>query len=149
MFVKLISFRSHIEDSINLKFDTEMHKLFTIIFSMALLSAQDYDDKYILIKLNQGVKKSTLKTVLNSSRYVIEKPIVKRLGIYKVRILDNQLTAPMAVEEMRNNPWVEKAQLDHKVTLRQTFPNDSLFYQQWSKHNTGQDDGIADADIDA
>lgn len=148
-FVKLTSSRSHFEDSINLKFDTEMHRLFTIIFSLTLLFAQDYDDKYILVKLNQGIKKSTLKTVLNSSRYVIEKPVVKRLGIYKVRILDNQLTAPMAVEEMRHNPWIEKAQLDHKVTLRQTFPDDSLFAQQWSKHNTGQNDGVPDADIDA
>ncbi len=126
-----------------------MHKLFTIIICLSLLFAQNYDDKYILIKLNQGVKKSTFKTVLNSSKYAIEKPVVKRLGIYKVRILDNQLTAPMAVEEMRSNPWVEKAQLDHKVTLRQTFPDDNEFSQQWSKHNTGQNGGTVDADIDA
>jgi len=126
-----------------------MNKLITIIFSMVLIFPQDYDDKYVIIKLNQGVKRSTFKTVLNSSKYVIEKPLVKRLGIYKVRIIDSQLTAQMAVNEMRNTPWVEKAQLDKKVTLRQIFPNDSLFAQQWSKHNIGQEEGVVDADIDA
>ncbi len=126
-----------------------MRKLFTIIFCLSLLFAQDYEEKYILIKLDQGVKKSEFRTVLNTSKYIIDKTVVKRLGIYKVRILDNRLTVQMAVEEMRNNPWVEKAQLDHKVSMRQTFPDDNEFGQQWSKHNTGQNGGTPDADIDA
>ncbi|MBD73664.1 MAG: hypothetical protein CMG42_05625, partial [Candidatus Marinimicrobia bacterium] len=116
---------------------------------MTGLCAQDYDANYVLVKLDQGVNKGEFRTVLNASKYAIEKTVVKRLGIYKIRILDDQLTEHMAVEELRNNPWVEKAQLDHKVTPRQTFPDDNEFSGQWDKHNTGQNGGTPDADIDA
>ena len=116
---------------------------------MTGLCAQDYDANYVLVKLDQGVNKGEFRTVLNASKYAIEQTVVKRLGIYKIRILNDQLTAQMAVEELRNNPWVEKAQLDHKVTLRQTFPDDNEFSGQWDKHNTGQNGGTPDADIDA
>lgn len=126
-----------------------MRKLYTIIIYLSLLFAQNSNDEYILIKLNRGIKKTTFKTTLQSSNYSIEKPIVKRLGIYKIRIINKQITAQIALEEMRNNPWVEKAQLDHNITLRQTFPNDNQFEQQWSMHNTEQNSGTPDADIDA
>ena len=126
-----------------------MLKRIAILILMTGLFAQDYDVNYVLVKLDQGVNKGEFRTVLNASKYAIEKTVVKRLGIYKIRILDDQLTEHMAVEELRNNPWVEKAQLDHKVTLRQTFPDDNEFSGQWDKHNTGQNGGTPDADIDA
>ncbi len=126
-----------------------MQKLLAIIIFLSGLSAQDYDPNYVLVKLDRDVKKGEFRTVLNTSKYAIEKTVVKRLGIYKIRILDDQLTEHMAVEELRNNPWVEKAQLDHKVTPRQTFPDDNEFSGQWDKHNTGQNGGTPDADIDA
>ena len=126
-----------------------MLKRIAILILMTGLCAQDYDANYVLVKLDQGVNKGEFRTVLNASKYAIEKTVVKRLGIYKIRILDDQLTEQMAVEELRNNPWVEKAQLDHKVTLRQTFPDDNEFSGQWDKHNTGQNGGTPDADIDA
>ncbi len=126
-----------------------MRKLFIILFVLSSLYAQDYDANYILVKLDRDVNKGEFRTVLDPAKYAIEKTVVRRLGIYKVRILNNQFTAQMAVEELRNNPWVEKAQLDHKVTPRQTFPDDNEFSSQWSKHNTGQNGGTPDADIDA
>ena len=126
-----------------------MLKRIAILILMTGLCAQDYDANYVLVKLDQGVNKGEFRTVLNASKYAIEQTVVKRLGIYKIRILNDQLTAQMAVEELRNNPWVEKAQLDHKVTLRQTFPDDNEFSGQWDKHNTGQNGGTPDADIDA
>ena len=126
-----------------------MQKLLAIIIFLSGLSAQDYDPNYVLVKLDRDVKKGEFRTVLDPSKYAIEQTVVKRLGIYKIRILNDQLTAQMAVEELRNNPWVEKAQLDHKVTPRQTFPDDNEFSGQWDKHNTGQNGGTPDADIDA
>ncbi len=126
-----------------------MRKLLIILFFLTGINAQDFDANYVLVKLDRDVKKSEFRTVLDPAKYAIEKVVVKRLGIYKIRILDNQLTAHMAVEELRNNPWIEKAQLDHKVSPRQTFPDDNEFSGQWDKHNTGQNGGTPDADIDA
>lgn len=128
---------------------TEMRNIFITIFLLSGIFAQDYDPNYVLLKLKQDVKMSEFRTVLDPAKYSIEKTIVRRLGIYKVRILNDQFTAQMAVEELRNNPWIDKAQLDHKVTPRQTFPDDNEFPNQWSKHNTGQNGGTPDADIDA
>ncbi len=119
-----------------------------ILFSIVLL-AQEYEPGQVLVKLEPAAHRSAFNATLDPSRYVIEKLVVRRLGIYTVRIVDKQWTAPQAVEELRNNPWVETAQLDHKVTLRQTFPNDNRFSSQWDKHNTGQSGGVVDADIDA
>ena len=126
-----------------------MQKLLVIIIFVSGLFAQDHDPDHVLVKLGQDVKKGEFKTFLDSTKYVIEQTVVKRLNIYKVRILNEHLTAQMAVKELRNNPWVEKVQLDHKVTPRQTFPDDNQFSVQWDKHNTGQSGGTPDADIDA
>ena len=126
-----------------------MQKLLVIIIFVSGLFAQDHDPDHVLVKLGQDVKKGEFKTFLDSTKYVIEQTVVKRLNIYKIRILNEHLTAQMAVKELRNNPWVEKVQLDHKVTPRQTFPDDNQFSVQWDKHNTGQSGGTPDADIDA
>ena len=126
-----------------------MQKLLVIIIFVSGLFAQDHDPDHVLVKLGHDVKKGEFKTFLDSTKYVIEQTVVKRLNIYKIRILNEHLTAQMAVKELRNNPWVEKVQLDHKVTPRQTFPDDNQFSVQWDKHNTGQSGGTPDADIDA
>ena len=44
---------------------------------------------------------------------------------------------------------VESAETDGKVEVIAEYPNDELFPQQWSLHNTGQMEGTPDADIDA
>ena len=126
-----------------------MQKLLVIITFVSGLFAQDHDPDHVLVKLGHDVKKGEFRTFLDSTKYAIEQTVVKRLNIYKIRILNDHLTAQMAVEELRNNPWVEKVQLDHKVTPRQTFPDDNQFSVQWDKHNTGQSGGTPDADIDA
>ena len=126
-----------------------MQKLLVIIIFVSGLFAQDHDPDHVLVKIDHDVKKGEFRTVLDPTKYAIEQTVVKRLKIYKIRILNEHLTAQMAVKELRNNPWVEKVQLDHKVTPRQTFPDDNQFSVQWDKHNTGQSGGTPDADIDA
>ena len=126
-----------------------MQKLLVIIIFVSGLFAQDHDPDHVLVKLGHDVKKDEFRTFLDPTKYAIEQTVVKRLNIYKIRILNEHLTAQMAVKELRNNPWVEKVQLDHKVTPRQTFPDDNQFSVQWDKHNTGQSGGTPDADIDA
>ena len=104
-----------------------MQKLLVIITFVSGLFAQDHDPDHVLVKLGHDVKKGEFITFLDPSKFTIEQTVVKRLNIYKIRILNDHLTAQMAVEELRHNPWVEKVQLDHKVTPRQTFPDDNQF----------------------
>ncbi|MFC2093914.1 S8 family serine peptidase [Bacteroidota bacterium] len=49
---------------------------------------------------------------------------------------------------MRKNE-VKVVQFNHYISLRQSFPNDAQFANQWNMHNTGQSGGTPDADIDA
>ncbi len=113
-----------------------------------VLVGQTYVPDHLLVKLPPGVSRAELAATLDAKQFEIEKLLVRRLKIYLVRIIDDRLSAEAALPLIRNNPFVEKAQLDHYLTLRQTIPNDPDFTQQWNMHNTGQSGGTVDADID-
>jgi len=51
--------------------------------------------------------------------------------------------------ELKKSPFVEYAEPDYYRYAKTTFPNDSRFSDLWGLHNTGQNNGTADADIDA
>ncbi len=50
---------------------------------------------------------------------------------------------------LRANPFIQLAQFNHILDKRSTIPDDPIFPQQWNWLNTGANQGIADADIDA
>ena len=90
-----------------------------------------------------------LKIGLDATRYQVVKPLMKRANIYLVKLIDRSISEPVALKEIKENPWVQHAQYDHYITKRQTFPDDPSFSSQWGMHNTGQSGGLEDADIDA
>ena len=51
------------------------------------------------------------------------------------------------LKSLRANPSIIAAQLNHKITPRETIPNDALLSDQWYLYNTGQNEGLAGADI--
>jgi hypothetical protein len=51
--------------------------------------------------------------------------------------------------ELKKSPFVEYAEPDFYRYAETAFPNDSRFSDLWGLHNTGQNNGTADADIDA
>ncbi len=53
------------------------------------------------------------------------------------------------LESVKRHPSTLVAQHNHAVQLRNTTPNDASYNQQWSLKNTGQNGGVAGADIDA
>ncbi|MDP6727252.1 MAG: hypothetical protein QF847_08425, partial [Candidatus Marinimicrobia bacterium] len=65
-----------------------MRNIFITIFLLSGIFAQDYESKYVLVKLDRDVNKGEFRTVLDPTKYAIEKTVVRRLGIYKVRILN-------------------------------------------------------------
>jgi len=119
-----------------------------LLFTFGLL-AEDYYPGRVLVKLEPGVSRREFSSILDGQKYEMEKVLVRRLNIVSVRIIDSRISAAGALTDLRANPWVEKAQLDHKLTQRQTIPNDPNFSSLWNMHNTGQSGGTVDADIDA
>jgi hypothetical protein len=53
------------------------------------------------------------------------------------------------LEQVRRHPQVQDAQFNHRVSMRETVPDDPGFAQQWQWVNTGQGGGTPDADVDA
>ncbi|MHC4619156.1 MAG: S8 family serine peptidase [Planctomycetota bacterium] len=64
-----------------------------------------------------------------------------------------ELPAPMAVENavraFNKANGILYAQPDYQVQALSTIPNDTRFAELWGLHNTGQNSGTPDADIDA
>ncbi len=118
-----------------------------LLFTFGLL-AEDYYPNRVLVKLEPGVSRQEFSSILNGQKYKVEKVLVRRLNIVSVRLIDSGIPTVNALADLRTNPWVEKVQLDHKLTQRDTYPNDSLFYSLWNLYNTGQSGGTVDADID-
>jgi len=126
-----------------------MKKLIFILWFIGASFSQKYAPGQILIQGMPNVKLDELSLGLDASRYQIVKPLMKRANIYLVKIIDQSISTPDALKEIRENPWIQNAQFDHYVSPRQTFPDDPSFTTQWELHNTGQSGGLEDADIDA
>ncbi|MEA5530651.1 S8 family serine peptidase, partial [Dolichospermum sp. UHCC 0684] len=63
--------------------------------------------------------------------------------------LSGKTSVETALATYRNSPLFEYIEPDYIVTTAATFPNDPSFPQLWGLHNTGQNGGTPDADIDA
>ena len=126
-----------------------MKKTLFLFFLFTGLIAQKYVSDNILIQAMPDVSVEELKLSLDEARFKVQKPLMKRVNIYLVKIIDSSITAPQALKEISENPWIQHAQFDHYITQRQNFPDDSDFGSQWGMHNTGQSSGLEDADIDA
>ncbi len=132
-----------------------MKLFFVIIFCIFALSfPQDIKPEHsgrIIVKFKREVPLSAVRDILRTyglvkvgelkvlsekmgSRYLLLKPISG-----KVEELIKALT---------HLPEVEFAEPDY-ILRTQVIPKDPMFDQQWALHNTGQTDGVPDADIDA
>ncbi|MFM6269808.1 MAG: S8 family serine peptidase, partial [Dolichospermum sp.] len=66
--------------------------------------------------------------------------------------LSGKTSVETAIATYRNSDIFKYIEPDYIVTLgatSQAFPNDPSFNQLWGLHNTGQNGGTPDADIDA
>lgn len=121
--------------------------ILAILLNIAL--AQSHVPRRVLIQKSPEITKTNLRMVISSDRFLVEKELVKQLGIFQVKILDDNLSDVDALAELRRNPWIKLAQFDHLVSERATYPDDSQFGQQWDMHNDGINGAVEDADIDA
>ncbi|MBI2568461.1 MAG: S8 family serine peptidase [Candidatus Schekmanbacteria bacterium] len=63
--------------------------------------------------------------------------------------LDSPAEIPGVLSTLRRHPHVAWAEANGVMRQAATFPDDDRFPDQWGLHNTGQEGGTADADIDA
>jgi len=117
-----------------------------VILSSA--SGQEFALDRIIVKLAPDISRSDFSSILDTNNYVVEKVLVRRLNIISIKLKNNQISPLDAIKEFRNNPFVDKAIPDTKVS-RRDMPDDMQFDQQWALHNVGQGGGTEDADIDA
>ena len=112
------------------------------------VSGQEYVLDRIIVKLAPDISPNDFGSILDTNYYVVEKLLVRRLNIISIKLKNNQISLVDAIKEFRNNPFVDKAIPDTKVS-RRDMPDDTQFDQQWALHNVGQSGGTEDADIDA
>jgi len=115
---------------------------------LASISGQEYDPDRIIVKLAPDISRNDFGSIIDTNFYMIEKVLVRRLNIISIKLKNNQISPVDAIMEFRNNPFVDKAIPDTKVS-RRDMPDDTQFDQQWALHNIGQNGGTEDADIDA
>jgi len=103
----------------------------------------------ILVMPKKGASLSALDFEHVSSGAVVETTF-SRMGNLQVVKLPKGLSVADALIRYSKNPNVEYAEPDYiyHTTQQQVFPND-YSTALWGLHNTGQNNGVADADIDA
>lgn len=128
------------------------------ILSLSPLFAQstDHVPGEIMVMLEPGTRLESLlsKPLPADSITYLEyhQSLVPGLRIHLVRFNPNLIEENVVLAYLRKHPGVMLAQFNHYIEQRKsqaTTPNDPSFGGQWALHNTGQNGGTADADIDA
>jgi len=105
----------------------------------------------IIVQFNKKYTPASLQLQLNNnypfSHIEVKRVLSARFNIWLLKTEDNKELE--LISELQKFPEVTVAQVNHKVELRSTLPNDASFTNQWSLNNTGQSSGTPDADIDA
>jgi hypothetical protein len=131
-----------------------MNRLVTTVIFLFLLTVQlfaeaPYKEGELIIQFE---KRSNGEAFGNEfSRFGLEpvKLLSKRMNIWLYKYDSQRASVDETLSDVLQHGEVLLAQLNHYVEMRQTFPNDPSFTNQWDKHNTGQSGGTPDADIDA
>ena len=104
----------------------------------------------VLVKLHSGHTREELVSAVSGfgGRLVTQ---VGDQELFLVQLPDaGGGSVPEALDAlMADGLLVEYAEPDYVYHAFATIPDDSLFNRQWNHNNTGQDGGLADADIDA
>ena len=124
------------------------YQLYILLIINILFGQEIVQDK-IIVKIAPDISRSDFSSSLDTSRYAIEKVLVRRLNIVSIKLKNDMIGGPLsAIKELENNPFIDKVMPDTKVS-RRNIPDDAQFNQQWALQNTGQSGGTIDADIDA
>lgn len=114
--------------------------------------ALDHVQGEILIQFNTSVrpalwaKQGGLRA--QSAPLTVDACLSEPLNIWSVRFDWVTVNELELLDRLRQDPQVQFAQFNHFISLRSTFPNDTLFAKQYFLHNTGQDGATPGLDLD-
>ncbi len=105
----------------------------------------------LLVQFSDAHEASLFLENLGKYHIVRAETISERFHIYLLTVDQERAKSEAVKESLRRLHGLVNLQNNHKIALREgreTFPDDSLFPQQWALYNNGTG-GTADADIDA
>jgi serine protease len=115
--------------------------------------SQEYEKGQLLVEFkekvdfrNFSVKYSTYN--LKASLLKISEPLIPDMN-YRLLEFDININTQDFLELLKNDADLKMIQLNHKVSLRSTIPNDAQFPNQWQYINNGQGGGVVGMDLDA
>jgi subtilisin family serine protease len=103
----------------------------------------DYIQGEILVKFEKNYQAENLESDSPQINITESKLISRVMNIWKLSIDVSNINEMEAIRELYSNRNVVIAQLNHKVTVRATIPDDPLFSNQWQYFQAN------DKDIDA
>ncbi len=113
----------------------------------------EYIEGNFIIQIDPDSDINSLESAFNSVSLKKVRLLSRRMNIWLVEYRPNNFKPSdhiALLEDVRRHFSVNIAQFNHKnIQIRQTFPDDPSFGNQWNLHNTGQNGGTIDADIDA
>lgn len=129
--------------------------LFLFLGQQAFAQASDqYVPGELIIQLRKNPlsQEATIASLAQSfpaMNLTAQKCLSQRLQIWLVTFNTTLYQDQQVLAMIKAHPLVMRAQFNHYVTVRETWPDDPLFDDQWALMNTGQFGGIPGADIDA
>jgi len=147
-------------DKLNFIFRPNLLLICSLIFLASAIYADDNQtasDKYIegnfIVQLDPNSDVNSLISDFNTVNMKKVRLLSRRMNLWLVEYTPNNMKAAdhqSLLENVKRHPSIRIAQFNHKdLQVRQTFPDDPGFVNQWGLHNTGQTGGTNDADIDA
>jgi len=132
------------------RFQQFLIKLCLFVAICLLLYSTDSFAEYvpgeILVKFKDSATKVSIQG-LNAYTRSKQKKVFKQLKIHHIK-LPKGTTVEEALQLYQQDPDVEYAEPNYIVSITAT-PDDTNYDNLWGLHNTGQNGGTTDADIDA
>ncbi|NNC94316.1 MAG: S8 family serine peptidase [Chitinophagales bacterium] len=120
-----------------------------LFFSFSSIASDSYVRGELLIQLSPGAQIDKVKRSFLKYQVQPVQPISPHMRIWLVRFDTLAINEHAIIRELYEHPLIDIAQVNHKISLRSTIPNDPNFASQWQHLNSGTSGGIADADIDS
>ncbi len=133
-------------------------KIYLIFFLLLIYCSTifSYETEWVkgelLIQFPTNLSQNEIKTFLQNTKsinYAECHQLSNRLKIWQVRLNDTNANLDLEMINLKNCIPIHAIQRNHIVSLRETIPNDPEFSNQWPLLNTGENNGLIDADIDA
>lgn len=124
---------------------------FLLLFPVMMIRADDYVPGQVMLQLEY----KTSQTIQEISSELAEtdlepiRELSSHLRIWLCSFRNRGRSDLEILEAISAHPAIHAAQFNHYVELRNTYPDDPEFGEQWALENTGQSGGLTDADIDA